>query len=74
MATSSVVTSSASSSDFSTALSYALSCVGKQDLVLKDKQLETLRHLYKGRDVFLWVPTGYGKFSSPAFSVYSVWQ
>ncbi len=30
-------------------------------MVLKDKQLETLRHLYEGRDVFLWVPTGYGK-------------
>ena len=50
-----------SPSDFSAALSYALSCVGKQDLLPKDKQVETLRHLYNGSDVFLWVPTGYGK-------------
>ena len=48
-------------SDFSAALSYALSSVGKQDLVLKDKQLEALKHLYAGNDVFLWVPTDYGK-------------
>lgn len=47
--------------DFSSALSYALSCVGKKALVLKEKQVETLRHLYDGSDVFLWVPTGYGK-------------
>ena len=47
--------------DFSSALSYALSCVGKEALVLKEKQLETLRHLYDSSDVFLWVPTGYGK-------------
>jgi len=31
-------------SDFSAALSYALSSVGKQDLVLKDKQLEASVH------------------------------
>ena len=47
--------------DFSAAFSYALSCVGKQDLLSKDKQVEMLRHLYNGSDVFLWVPTGYGK-------------
>ncbi len=56
-----MATSSVSSSDFSTALSYALSCLKKQELVLKDKQLEALRYLYEGSDVFLWVPTGYGK-------------
>ena len=59
----------ASICNYSTALSYALSCIGKQDLVLKYKQLETLKYkqletlkyLYDGNDVFLWVPTGYGK-------------
>ena len=48
-------------SSFSSALSYALSRVGKPGLVLKDKQLEALKCLYSGSDVFLWVPTGYGK-------------
>ena len=51
----------ASKNDFCSALSYALSCVGKPSLVLKDKQLEALKFLYAGSDVFLWVPTGYGK-------------
>ena len=51
------------------ALSYALSCVGKSGLVLKDKQLDA--HCDYMNDVFLWVPTGYGKsFSSP--SVFSI--
>ena len=44
-----------SPSDFSAALSYALSFVGKRDMLPKDG------HLYDGSDVFLWVPTGYGK-------------
>ncbi len=46
---------------FDSALVYALSCVGKPDLVLKVKQLEALKCLYAGSDVFLWVPAGYGK-------------
>ncbi len=33
---------------FSSALAYALSCVGKPGLVLKDKQLEALKCLYAG--------------------------
>ena len=32
---------------FSSALAYALSCVGKPGLVLKDKQLEALKCLYR---------------------------
>ncbi len=48
-------------STISSALAYALSCVGKPGLVLKDKQLEALKCLYVGKYVFLWVPTGYGK-------------
>ncbi len=51
----------ASSSKFDSALAHALSCVGKPGLVLKVKQLEVLKCLYAGSDVFLWVPTGYGK-------------
>ena len=47
--------------DFSAALSHALSSVGKQDLVPRDKQVKALRCLCDGKDVFLWVPTSYGK-------------
>ncbi len=28
---------------------------------MKDKHLEALKCLYAGSDVFLWVPTSYGK-------------
>ncbi len=45
---------------FSSALAYALSCVRKPGLVLKDKQLEALKCLYAGVYVGT-VPTGYGK-------------
>ncbi len=42
---------------FSSALAHALSCVGKPDMVLKDKQVEALilKHLYDGSDVFLYI-------------------
>ena len=43
---------------FSTAVAYALSEVGKEGLVLKKEQLQTIRN---GKDVFLWLPTGFGK-------------
>ena len=46
---------------FCAAVSYALSCVHRDDLRLKPKQEEALTHLYNGRDVFAWIPTGYGK-------------
>ena len=46
---------------FSTAVAYALSKVGKEGLVLKKEQLQTIRNLYNGKDVFLWLPTGFGK-------------
>ena len=39
---------------FSTAVAYTISKVG---LVLK-KELQTIRNLYNGKDVFLWLPTG----------------
>ena len=45
---------------FSSALVYALSCVGIPGLVLKDKQLEALKCMYAGVYVGT-VPTGYGK-------------
>ena len=30
-------------------------------IVLKPEQLQAVHHMYDGRDVFLWLPTGFGK-------------
>lgn len=46
---------------FSASLAYALSCLKCSDLKLKEKQVEAMKALYEGNDVFLWLPTGYGK-------------
>ena len=39
----------------------ALSCLGQEDIVLKEKQSEAIKSIYEGKDVFAWLPTGYGK-------------
>ena len=39
---------------FCEAVSYALRCINRE-------QEEALHHLYQGKDVFAWIPTGYGK-------------
>ena len=49
-----------SSSDFDRALAYALSCVKQEVLSLKDQQVEVVKLLSEGKDVFVWFPTGYG--------------
>ena len=46
---------------FSSAVAYALSCLGQQDIVLKEKQSEAIKSIYEGKDVFAWLPSGYGK-------------
>ena len=46
---------------FGQAVSYALSKVGKPEMVLKNEQLTAIQHVYNGKDVFVWLPTGYGK-------------
>ncbi len=46
---------------FDKSVSYALSCIGGENLTLKNKQKEALVQLYDGRDVFAWFTTGYGK-------------
>ena len=51
----------ASSKDFASCVSYALSCLKKEDLVLKPEQSAALEFVFKGKDVFIWFPTGFGK-------------
>ena len=50
-----------SSFDLDRALAYALSCVKQEVLSLKDQQVEAVKLLSEGKDVFVWFPTGYGK-------------
>ena len=50
-----------SSFDFDRALAYALSCVKQEGLSLKDQQVEAVKLLPEGKDVFVWFLTGYGK-------------
>ena len=46
---------------FSTSIRYALSCLQRGDLQLKEKQVEAIKSVLEGKDVFVWLPTGYGK-------------
>ena len=46
---------------FTDTLSYALSRVGLSSIALKQEQLTAIRYLYQRKDVFLWLPTGFGK-------------
>ena len=43
------------------AFSYALQRLGCPDLTLKPEQRVAVEFLYEGKDVFLWLPTGFGK-------------
>ena len=36
-------------------------CIGKGDFTLKAEQLDAIKCIYDGKDVFLWLPTGFGK-------------
>ncbi len=47
--------------DFDRALSYALCRLGTPDTVLKPEQKASIRHMYDGKDAFMWLPTGFGK-------------
>ena len=46
---------------FSSGVAYAVSCLGQQDIVIKEKQSEAIKSIYEGKDVFAWLPTWYGK-------------
>ena len=46
---------------FNEAVSFALSAIGKEGLKLKPEQLQAICHVCDGKDVFLWLPTGFGK-------------
>ena len=43
------------------AINHALLCLGCPNLTLKPEQRESVRYVYAGKDVFVWLPTGFGK-------------
>jgi len=46
---------------FEDAIAYALPRLGCSSLTLKKDQTEALKAVYDKNDVFLWLPTGFGK-------------
>ena len=46
---------------FHKAIEYGLFCLERGSLSLKPEQIEAVRHIYNGKDVFLCLPTGFGK-------------
>ena len=44
------------SEDFDKVLKFALCCIEKGDFTLKAEQLDAIKCIYDGKDVFLWLP------------------
>ena len=40
---------------------YTLQKVGRPRITLKSEQREYINHMYEGKDVIVWLPTGFGK-------------
>lgn len=47
--------------ELDSALSYALQRLGTPDVKLKKEQVASIECVYRGKDVFVWLPTGFGK-------------
>ncbi len=47
--------------DFDQAISYALERLKSPEMKLKPEEVKAIRHVYRGKDVFVWLPTGFGK-------------
>ena len=55
------VSKSSGGSSFSEALSYALQRLEMTQITVKEEQRSCMRAVYEGSNVFVWLPTGYGK-------------
>ena len=55
------VSENSGGSSFSEALSYALRRLKMTRITAKEEQRSSMRAVYEGSDVFVWLPTGYGK-------------
>ncbi len=58
---SSLSSSSFTGPSFSQALSHALKMLGTPGLLLKEEQKQAIHAVYDAKDVFVWLPTGFGK-------------
>ena len=58
--------------DFDSALKVAVARLGIEEL--KDKQKEAIESFASGKDVFVALPTGYGKVSMLPGLAYSIWR
>ena len=47
--------------DFQQAISHALQRLATPCMVLKPEQRASIKAVYEGKDVFVWLPTGFGK-------------
>ena len=47
--------------DFDSALSFALCKLKSKEFALKTQQREAVKHVWEGKDVFVLLPTGFGK-------------
>ena len=47
--------------DADRSISYALKKVGYSSVTLEDEQMVCIKYMYEQNDVFLWLPTGFGK-------------
>ena len=47
--------------EFSSALAYALGKLGLPNITPKTEQRSSIEVIYHGKDVFMWLPTGFGK-------------
>lgn len=54
-------TGHSSSPTFSECVSYALLKLKMSDISLKAEQRSSMKAIFDGHDVFVWLPTGYGK-------------
>ncbi len=50
-----------SSVDFDQAASYTLESLKTLEIKLKPEKVKATRHVYGGKDVFVTLPTGFGK-------------
>jgi len=46
---------------FERSITYALQRLGCEAMTLKPQQRASVKYVYEGKDVFLWLPTGFGK-------------
>ena len=46
---------------FSATLRYALEKVGNPDMRIKKEQIASIRSVFNGNNVLVWLPTGFGK-------------